>query len=145
MVNKMNRQSPALLLCLAGLLLAGCAEQPRYRPSPVTWPDQEEGSSSSPTDKAPESVYQPSDAGSGAVDELLLSARSDMRAGRSNVAVASLERALRIAPDNADIYLALAEVYLERGDSELAQNIAGRGLLYCTGREQCRQLGKLAR
>lgn len=146
MVRTMRWQGPLLIAGAVVVLLVGCAEQPTYQPSPVTWPDQEEGASkTADTADKPESVYQPSDAGSGAVDELLQSAHTDMRAGRSNSAVAGLERALRIAPDNADIYLALAEVYLQRGDSELAQNIAGRGLLYCTGRDQCRQLERLSR
>ncbi len=146
MVRKMTSCTGVWPALIAAMLMAGCAEQPTYRPSPVSWPTAEQPETDST--KTPDqntSVYRPDDAGTDAVAELLLAARTDMRAGRSGAAVAGLERALRITADNAEIYLALAEIYQQRGDSELARNMAGRGLLYCQSHEQCRELEAFTR
>ena len=50
---------------------------------------------------------------------------------------ALLERAQRIDPGSADIYLALAETHQARGDLSQARATAERGLLYCNGASQC--------
>ncbi len=62
----------------------------------------------------------------------------DMEAG-----LATLERALRIAPRDASIYLSMAMVYQSLGESSIAANLARRGLLYCERRRLCRQLESL--
>ncbi|MFT5481895.1 MAG: tetratricopeptide (TPR) repeat protein [Halieaceae bacterium] len=134
------------LFVSALLLLSACAEQP-YQRSPVEWPVEGSESPEPVTPAEPSSSVptpQPEQQSSGAVDLLLRAASAELRAGKTVAAVGTLERALRIAPANASVYLALAEVYLDRGDSELAKNIAGRGLLYCESRRQCSELERIA-
>ena len=58
-------------------------------------------------------------------------------AGEYEQALALLERAQRIDPGSADIYLALAETHQARGDLSQARATAERGLLYCNGASQC--------
>lgn len=61
--------------------------------------------------------------------------RGDLHAG-----LATLERALRIAPRDASIYLSMALVYRSLGNGPHAENMARRGLLYCERRRLCKQL-----
>lgn len=58
-------------------------------------------------------------------------------AGEYEQALALLERAQRIDPDSAEIYLALAETHRARGDLSQARATAERGLLYCGHPAQC--------
>jgi hypothetical protein len=58
-------------------------------------------------------------------------------AGEYDQALALLERAQRIDPGSADIYLALAETHRARGDLSQARATAERGLLYCGSTAQC--------
>ena len=60
-------------------------------------------------------------------------------------ALALLERAQRIDPDSAEIYLAMARTHQASGDSSQARAVAERGLLYCNGRAECDALRGLAR
>jgi tetratricopeptide (TPR) repeat protein len=57
--------------------------------------------------------------------------------GEYEQALALLERAQRIDPDSAEIYLAMARTHHARGDHQQARAVAERGLLYCTGRSEC--------
>ncbi len=56
-----------------------------------------------------------------------------------------LERAQRIDPDSAEIYLAMARTHQASGDTSQARAVAERGLLYCNGRAECDALRGLAR
>ncbi|MEH6582619.1 MAG: tetratricopeptide repeat protein [Halioglobus sp.] len=55
-------------------------------------------------------------------------------------ALALLERAQRIDPDSAEIYLNLAKTYRAKGDNSQASATAERGLLYCSGQTECDSL-----
>ena len=77
--------------------------------------------------------------GSGAVDALLDQARDLRAAGDLEACFARLERALRIAPQHADVYLELARSHASAGNSDRATASAERGLLYCMG-DTCRAL-----
>ncbi len=55
-------------------------------------------------------------------------------------ALALLERAHRIEPDSAQIYLAMAETYRAEGDLAQSKATAERGLLYCTAHDICAAL-----
>ncbi len=66
-------------------------------------------------------------------------------AGDYDQALALLERAQRIEPGSADIYLALAETHRARGDLSQARATAERGLLYCANRSQCEALRSYTR
>jgi tetratricopeptide (TPR) repeat protein len=72
--------------------------------------------------------------------DLLRRAETASSRGDHEQALALLERAQRIDPGNADIYLRLAHTYSARGDAALARATAERGLLYCDGAAQCAAL-----
>ncbi len=55
-------------------------------------------------------------------------------------ALALLERAQRIDPDSAEIYLSLAKTHQASGDVAQARATAERGLLYCNGSTECAAL-----
>jgi Flp pilus assembly protein TadD len=59
------------------------------------------------------------------------------RLGDYEQALAYLERAQRIEPGDAEIYLGLAQTHAAAGNSGQARATAERGLLYCSGRVQC--------
>ena len=69
----------------------------------------------------------------------VLVARASEASGRGDYdqALAYLERAQRIDPDNAEIYLALARTHDAAGNASQARAVAERGLLYCSGSRQC--------
>lgn len=69
--------------------------------------------------------------------DLVARAGRAREAGDFEQALALLERAQRIDPDSADIYLALAQTHRARGDLAQARATAERGLLYCSARSQC--------
>ena len=127
--------SKALLLAVLLSLVAACttapgpttgveviSREPDYRENtPAVVPAQPPAS---PTEKAPYA-------------DLVKRAGTAREAGDFEQALALLERAQRIDPDSADIYLALAETHRARGNPEQARATAERGLLYCRGRAQC--------
>jgi Tfp pilus assembly protein PilF len=51
-----------------------------------------------------------------------------------------LERAQRIDPDSAEVYLGMAKTHWARGDATQARVTAERGLLYCSTARQCEAL-----
>lgn len=80
-----------------------------------------------PTEPSASKAYQP----------LLDKADAARERGDYEQSLALLERAQRIDPDSADIYLAMARTHHARGDQAQARATAERGLLYCGGRSQC--------
>ena len=77
--------------------------------------------------------------GSGAADGLLDEARHLRTTGDLSGSLARLDRALRIAPQNALVYLELARSHAAAGAPARASASAERGLLYCRG-SVCAQL-----
>jgi thioredoxin-like negative regulator of GroEL len=67
------------------------------------------------------------------VDRLLADARRLREAGDLPASFAQLERALRIAPQRAEVYLELARTHLAADHPQRASASAERGLLYCRG------------
>jgi tetratricopeptide (TPR) repeat protein len=59
--------------------------------------------------------------------------------------LALLQRAQRIDPDSAQIYLAMAATHQARGDTSQARAVAERGLLYCNGTHECDALRSYTR
>ena len=112
------------------MLLSACATGPRPALPRAT------GSDATPAVTAPRPG--PPDAGD-AVDGLLAAARKLRAAGDLAACFARLERALRIAPQRAEVYLELARAHLAAGAPERAAGAAQRGLAFCQGRV-CREL-----
>ncbi len=68
-----------------------------------------------------------------------LLAKAEQASGRGDYeqALALLERAQRIDPDSAEVYLGFAEVHKAKGDTAQARVMAERGLLYCSSAAVC--------
>lgn len=126
----------ALLLLAAGMLLVACASGP----APVS-PEAPEASRGSSAGATPAVTAHPATrpAPDAAVDGLLATARRLRAEGDIQGSLARLDRALRIAPQNAGVYLELARSHRAAGADSRASASAERGLLYCVG-EMCRQL-----
>lgn len=73
---------------------------------------------------------------------LMVAALQARSAGNSSRAVALLERAQRIDPDNGQLYLELARTHFDAGNVAQGRATAERGLLYCQ-REECAALRAL--
>jgi tetratricopeptide (TPR) repeat protein len=76
-----------------------------------------------------------------------LLAKADQATNRGDYekAMALLERAQRIDPDSAEVYLGMAKAHSAKGDHMQARATAERGLLYCSGKIQCDALRGYAR
>jgi tetratricopeptide (TPR) repeat protein len=122
------------ILLFALVLLAGCASGPT--PVPPDSPPAGSGSPSAPTPAAPRRTAPPPGS---AVDALLEDARVLRREGRIEASLSRLERALRIAPERAEVYLELARSHRAAGQDGRATATAERGLLYCQAR-MCAEL-----
>ncbi len=134
------------VLCIAALL-AACGSNPYSLPKIETAePSHQEGDDASPPPKsAPVEPAPAPESATSANNALLARAESARTAGDYDKALAYLERAQRIDPDDAGVYLALAQTHAEAGNASQARAVAERGLLYCSGSTQCDALRQLAR
>jgi Flp pilus assembly protein TadD len=131
--------SRTLLIALLGLGLAACASDP------VRAPD-EQPSVPAVVEKTPAAVA-PATSEPGlrtASAGLLEQAREARRRGDLQRADALLQRAQRLDPANALVYLELARMHQQRGEMGAARAAAERGLLYCDA-GSCEDLRELAR
>lgn len=119
------------------LLLGGCAIAPD--PIPPETPEATRRSAETPTPaiSTPGGAVAPPAVSP--VERLLADAQELREVGNLSACFARLERALRIAPQDARIYLELARTHLEAGHRARASASAERGLLYCRG-SNCREL-----
>ncbi|MBN1240088.1 MAG: tetratricopeptide repeat protein [Gammaproteobacteria bacterium] len=112
----------AALLCAAA---AGCTTSPYRFPSPQPSSRAPSPQPSSPSSPRPEvQEREPSPASVA----LLERSRADRDAGDYAAAAASLERALRIDPNNALLWIELAEVKAADGDRDQARQMARKAL-----------------
>lgn len=118
----------ALLLALGLLFLGACASGPA--PVSPEAPEANLPTSRVPTPTLPtDPIVSP---GVSPVDSLLEEARVFRADGNLPASFARLERALRIAPQRAEVYLELARSHLAAGRPERASASAERGMLYCS-------------
>ena len=121
---------PRIVLITALLALAACSAPPvREADLPPA------GSTTSPVPPP-----QP-DTGASAVTGLLADARTACDRGDYNTATAKLQRAQRVAPRDARVYLEFAYLHTLRNQPDRAKAMAERGLLYCK-KNACDQLKK---
>lgn len=148
----------AMLLLLAAL--GGCAGLGEGRDTPAEISDpageavdagEARSSESGPsgTGPAPAVPVPPADSPQGATSGnagsgLMIAALQARSAGDSARAIALLERAQRLDPDNAELYLELARTHFAAGNAAQGRATAERGLLYCQRRE-CAALRDLIR
>ncbi len=134
-----HNTAKGVALCMM-LLLGACGTVPDSDPAPVEKRPVAAPVTTVPTPTQPSSP-QRSPINS-AAQSLMEKAGIESEAGNYEQALALLERALRIAPDGGEIYLALAQTYSLKGDTAMANATAQRGMLYCSGRAQCDALRK---
>lgn len=116
----------AALLCTAA---AGCSMAPYNFPSPQPGP-----SPRAPAGNAPGPGSEPEPPRQSAASTALLEQGREAReAGRYAEATASLERALRIDPNNALLWIELAEVKAADGDRDQARQMARKALTLAAG------------
>lgn len=66
--------------------------------------------------------------GAGATTALLAQSRAERRAGNLGDAVATIERALAIAPEEGLLWVELAEIHSDQGERALAREMARKAL-----------------
>ena len=122
-------------------LLAACTSstQTETAPVPVQKPQQR------PVEKPAPSVYETpprpaTHSASAAWRPLLTKAGQAAARGDYEQALTLLERAQRIDPDSAEVYLGFAQAYQDKGDAGQARVMAERGLLYCSSDAVCNAL-----
>lgn len=133
-----------LVAALLLLILAGCSTAPTSTPGAVVTDGKAvDKTALPPTTPAPETPV--TTAPGAAYAELLERAGSARSRGEYQQALALLERAQRIEPGSARIYLDLAVTHRARGDLQQAKATAERGMLYCSGKNECEALRALTR
>lgn len=141
-----------LLAVMGVLLLHGCTLMPQGReaPAPVETrdgrvPAGEVGRRPASEPAPPAEVVPPEPATARAYGPLLARAEVATGQGDYDQALSLLERAQRIDPDNARIYLELARTYAAQGRQQRARSMAERGLLYCRSERECEALRAFVR
>jgi Flp pilus assembly protein TadD len=104
---------------------------------PVAPPGAAQPDAAQPDAAQPDAVH--------AYSGLLGKARAASAQGDYDGAIALLERAQRIDPDSAELYLELARTYMAQGRTDQARATASRGTLYCRSAAECAALRELAR
>ena len=132
----LTRQRFSLLAVVLSLLLSACSSNPYSLPKIET--GEPEASAPAPERPAPAeaATVEPASA-TGAHSGLLAKADSARDRGDFEQSLALLQRAQRIDPDNADIYLGMAQTHAAAGNQAQAKATAERGMLYCNGSRQC--------
>ena len=125
-----------------GIFLSACASLTTPDDKAGDKPDAQERQPDSevvtPPSRAPQTPYKPTGPSASAAWGPLL-AKADQAAERGDYeqALALLERAQRIDPNSAEVYLGMAKTHRARGNVAQSRATAERGLLYCTSTAQC--------
>jgi len=126
-VRRAARRFVPTLVLLTCAAAAGCTTAPFGYPSPQPGPSTRAPSGSA---RPPEAEPAPRSTASTA---LLEQGREARAAGRYAEATASLERALRIDPNNPLLWIELAEVKAADGDRAQAREMARKALTLAGG------------
>lgn len=138
MNNVVAHAVKAVVLSL-GLLtgMSACVTPRPFEPSPSTTPPVD----STPTQPPPPEMATPSEPSpppkphtlSSATKALVTQAQAQMAAGNDAMAASTLERALRIEPNNPLIWIEMAKLRQEEGNAAQAENLAKKALSMATG------------
>jgi len=127
--SRANRARTALL-CAALATLAACSTL-STNPPPATGGKPSNGPvqpNTTPQESAPSAPSRPRSDSSSATTELLAQSRAARAAGNYDQASATTERALRIDPNNAALWLELGEIALATGETKQAETLARKAL-----------------
>ena len=135
-----------LLICVLTPSLSGCSALPSVtEPAPLPGKDQAQ-ESVAPAAPLPAAELR---ARSPAVNALLAKARSDRAEGNPEKAMVSLERALRIEPQDPELWLELAAAAFDKEDFQVSAEFADRAGRMAGNNEELRRealkLGQAAR
>ena len=131
------RASLAPFLLILALVLTACGTNPYSLPKVETGEPAGETTDPAPQPPAPKPESPPPESATSANNALLARAEEARSEGDYDRALAYLERAQRIDPDDAGVYLALAQTHDAAGNSSQAKAVAERGLLYCQQQKLC--------
>lgn len=137
---------------LLPFVLAACAtsQPPQQRPAPVEPAPRPDYNVESEVPRAP-APGAPAERGSpperpvAAYGPLIDRASEARERGDYEQALSLLERAQRIDPQSARVYLEIAATHHARGDYRQARTVAERGLLYCRNGTICAALESFTR
>ncbi|HEY8519653.1 MAG TPA: tetratricopeptide repeat protein [Gammaproteobacteria bacterium] len=143
----MVSQRPLRLVTLTALaaLAAGCASlAPESAPSPQPRGDAGAPGRAALPPPAPEAEQAPpgraepppgrgGPAAPAASAQLLQQARTERAAGRYAAAASAVERALRLAPNDPELWLELGEIHLADGNRRQAEMMARKALTLAAG------------
>jgi len=120
-------------VCLV-LFVAGCSTYSAPAPAPPPPP-------AAPAPQPPPTPPRPPQPSTTSAWKPLVEKAEQARLrGDIEQALALLERAQRIDPESAEIYLQLASTHQARGDMAQARATAERGMLFCRSAAECNAL-----
>ena len=124
------------------MLLTACATSapPAEAPVSVEPPPRSVATPPARVPEAPPPPQRSAPPAGAALQPLLVKAGQATERGDYDQALVLLERAQRIDPGSADVYLGMAQTLRARGDAQQARATAERGLLYCLTDAQCNAL-----
>jgi tetratricopeptide (TPR) repeat protein len=132
--------SAAVIAGIMAAALAGCttliAPSPAPRPAPPSAPGPgapAPGAPGEPSARSPQPPSRPQSDARAASTALLEQSRAQRAAGNNGAAAASIERALRIDPNNAALWVELGEIHLAAGDRSQAASMARKALTLTAG------------
>jgi tetratricopeptide (TPR) repeat protein len=144
--SRMPRHSLLLISIVIATCLTGCATpkpfEPRGsaqapdKPAPAApEPGVQTQSAIVPEPAAPaEPLPPPVRKSYGAATKALVTqSQSQLNAGNTALAAATIERALRIEPDNPSLWIELANIRHQEGNDAQAENVARKALAMATG------------
>jgi tetratricopeptide (TPR) repeat protein len=122
--RSLTRGTRGITLILAGWVAAGCTTLSLTPPSPSPAPAPAPGEPRAGGAPAPRAGND----ASAASQSLLAQSRAQRAAGDYPQASASLERALRIDPNNAILWIELGDLHLQAGNTAQAEMMARKAL-----------------
>jgi tetratricopeptide (TPR) repeat protein len=127
--RRLARAARGVFACTVLSTLAACSMLSiDPLPSPGREAPVEPDPSEAPSSPAPSAPSRPRSNTSGATQQLLRESRAARAAGAYGQATAATERALRIDPNNAALWLELGEIALATGETRQAETLARKAL-----------------
>ncbi len=131
-VSGVKRVVAAMASVACGALLSGCPSLRSPPPFPQNAPVQEPGTALPPAPVPPARPARQFHLGP-AASSLVAQAHKQSASGDYGLAAATVERAMRIEPDNPLLWIELGRVRLTAGDNRQAESMGRKALAMATG------------